>query len=107
MGGGGGSAGGMVQWLRTLAALVEDLDLVLRTHWNSSSQGSDTLFWPSGTHIVHMYTYRQTLKHEIKILKKKRQQKSKVTLSYMIIPSFEIGSLFGTVLDLSVDLLWL
>ena len=44
----------MVDWLRTLAAIVEDPSSVPSTHMtvhncNLSSQGSDTLFWPLWT----------------------------------------------------------
>ena len=42
--------GETAQWLRALAALAEDLRSILSTHVaqnrNSSSRGSDALFWP-------------------------------------------------------------
>lgn len=43
----------MTQWLRALATLPEDLDMIptrlLTTIYNSSPRGSDTLFGPWGT----------------------------------------------------------
>jgi hypothetical protein len=59
----------MAQWLRALAALPLDPDLIPSTHtWqliivcNSSLRGSDALLWPSqalGIHMVHRLTRRQ------------------------------------------------
>ena len=65
----GRGAGAMTQWLRALAALPDDLDLIptrlLTTIYNSTSRGSDTLLglwgtaymWHSDTHSgKHLYT---------------------------------------------------
>lgn len=67
--------GGMVRWLRILAALPEDLSLDSSTHagqprtiaYNSSSGGSDTLFWipqapPSHTWHTQTQAYSQIIK---------------------------------------------
>jgi hypothetical protein len=57
----------MVQWLRALAVLKEDLSSVSSTHnrrgtttCKSSSRGSKTPFWP---HQLSAYFYAYTLKH--------------------------------------------
>lgn len=57
----------MAQLLRTLAALAEFSSLFPSTHMaannvhNSSSRGTDTLFWPLlALHNMYTFTYMQT-----------------------------------------------
>lgn len=58
----------MAQWLKTLAALLEDLSSALCTHGrqlrmarNNSSQGSDALLQlPKVPYHVHMLTHKNT-----------------------------------------------
>ena len=67
-----GLAREVVLWLRTPAALAEDLSLVPSTHM-AAHKLSVTLVLRGLTHsydlcghcvhVVHLYTYRQTLKH--------------------------------------------
>ena len=55
-------AGEMVQWLRALVILPEDMGLSPTVVHKSSSRGSDNLFWPPwawDTHEVHINTGRQ------------------------------------------------
>ena len=69
-------AGEMAQWLRALAALLEDLGSIPSTHitaytaCDSTSREPNPHFWPllaSGTHVVHKYTCRQDIHtHKIK-----------------------------------------
>lgn len=55
-------------WLRAATALVEDQDSVSSTHtgwlttaWNSSSEGSDALFWAMW--VLHTVVHTQTSRH--------------------------------------------
>lgn len=68
----------MALWLRVLAAFEEDTGLVLSTqmiankHCNSSSKGSNVLFWPLSAldkHLVHRYNIGITLTYKNKFLK--------------------------------------
>jgi hypothetical protein len=62
----------MAYWLKVLAALAEDLSLVLKT--NSSSKGPNTFFWSVGVpgkHMVHTETYKQSTYTYISIIKSK------------------------------------
>ena len=56
----------MVQWLRALVILPEDMGLSPTVVHKSSSRGSDNLFWPPwawDTHEVHINTGRKTLRY--------------------------------------------
>lgn len=66
-----GGAGETAQWSRALAALSKDLHLVPSTQMiNSSSRGSNTLFWPLGTHGYTEHICRQnTHTYNINIIK--------------------------------------
>lgn len=67
----------MVQWLRVLAALLEDMGLILSTYmeaptvYNSSSDESYILFGTPqapDTHVVYRYTCRQKIHiHKLKM----------------------------------------
>lgn len=61
----------VVQWLGTLASLIEKLSFIpsiqiaaqTMCSYNSDSRVSSVLFWPtqnSGIHMVHRYTHRYT-----------------------------------------------
>ena len=59
----------MAQWLRALSELLEDLRLVastikqLVTACNTSSRGSNTLFWPLQVGTVHVWYTCMLAKH--------------------------------------------
>jgi hypothetical protein len=68
--------GELAQLFGELAVLLEDQGSVPRKHvrqlttaWNSSSQGSDTLFWAPIYNVYTLYTHRYI--HMNKLIKQK------------------------------------
>lgn len=88
-------AGGGVQSPRAPPALAEDLDLVLSTFLhNSSSRGSDALFWPPwtpGRHGTYTYMWAKPLIH-IKQKKWRSGKKSERVLLFCSLCPWELGS---------------
>ena len=71
----------MVQWLRALAVLPEDLGSIPALIWQpaivyNSSPRRSSGFYGHCMHMVHRYTFRQTLIH----IQKPKTKKTKKTL---------------------------